>query len=166
MKLKKLDDALNESPDDNLELLTPLELDIVTALVYERDLSIALAKTDMSNADWDNYPAERKELVIKIFKECRLDMAKASLSVMRGLTLKSAQVMSQLLDEGDNKTKRMIAQWLLEHAHGKPSSSLDINVEYTEVKGYMVVSPDDWDEDDDIPELPDGDIIEGEYEND
>jgi hypothetical protein len=85
---------------------------------------------------------------------------------MRGLTLKSAQVMSQLLDEGDNKTKRMIAQWLLEHAHGKPSSSLDINVEYTEVKGYMVVSPDDWDEDDDIPELPDGDIIEGEYEND
>lgn len=72
-----------------------------------------------------------------------------SLDIMRRNLARAARVKVSGLDSKKEVIKQGAATEILDRFHGKPRQAIDANVtaEVT-VKGYMTVSPDDWDEPD------------------
>lgn len=72
-----------------------------------------------------------------------------SLDIMRRNLARAARVKVGGLDSKREAIKQSAATEILDRFHGRPKQSIDATVTAdVTVKGYMVVSPDDWDEPD------------------
>ena len=83
------------------------------------------------------------------------DGLQVSLDIMRRNLARAAKVKVAGLDSKKEVIKQAAATEILDRFHGRPKQSIDATVTAdVTVKGYMVVSPDDWDEPDSSVQAP------------
>lgn len=92
------------------------------------------------------YSWPEKKLLAEAVNLILSDGVDVSREILKRNLAKAARVKADGLDSRKEAIKQASATEILDRFHGRPTQSINANVTAdVTVKGYMVVSPDDWD---------------------
>lgn len=135
---------------ENYSHLTPDQWRFVTARLEEKsdkDAAFRIGINPSTVSRWEN-----KKQIDNLLAEIQASTAIAAKAVLEKQVLKASMVLLGLLDSDDERIRIDAAKQVLDRVNGKPVNKNEVTGADggpVILKGYGIVSPDDWDNDGD-----------------
>jgi len=138
--------VIDEDLTDIFTQLTVEQARFVVARLDSRSDREAAEKIGVAPRTVYNWPPETRAL-IKQAIDCYLsNVTAAALGLLRSAVLKATLIKVEDLDADDARIRQDAATEILDRVLGRPRLAVDLDGGPIEVKGYVTISPDQWDE--------------------
>jgi len=131
-----------------LNQLTDLRLDYVMARSRVNSDAQGIRESGVNKTTFYSWGEEERNKLNDIAQKLKRDTALKALTIIQNAAEEAAKVKVAGLKERDPRVRQAAATEILDRGVGKAADKLDVTSQGEKIKGYTLISPDMWDNDD------------------
>jgi ActR/RegA family two-component response regulator len=117
-----------------------------TALFYSGNIAEACQATKVGINEYNGWPAAIREGLDEIVAIYYQNVLEVAASMLKNAVLKAVQVKVEGLDSENERVQQEVATEIIQHVFGRPTQKRETVAAVINVKGYVGISPEDWEE--------------------
>lgn len=132
-----------------LKRLNRNRFDYVLARAHLSSVEAAVKEIGLSSSWYYKFPEEERRELEELADELHYEAKIQAILILEQATIEAAKVKVEGLKSKDRRLAQDAATEILDRNIGKALQPTDITSGGEPIKGYVIVSPDDWDEGED-----------------